>query len=82
MFILSVPFYNHYLFHIFYSFVAYLHAFISLASFIYHFVHVPIICAYIMPYSTFFLKHQTLFQNLYIKLVGNIQPYSIYKKST
>ena len=34
--------------------------------------HLFYLCAYNMPHSTFFLKHQTLYQNLYIKLVGNL----------
>ena len=68
MFILSTPFHNHYLFHIFYLFVAYLHSFISLALFI----HLFYPCAY-----------STLILNFNIKLVEkpkNINPYFKYIK--
>ena len=65
MFILSTPFYNHYLFHIFYLFV-------SLTSFIYHFIHAPIICfihSSVLSMCLFYinskLKHKPLF-SIYI----------------
>ena len=81
MFILSAPFYNHYLFHIFYSFVAY-------SSLIYFtgFLHLPLYpCAYIMSilyaYSTFFLNtlYQTSTLNLWgiLNLILNIQNFNV-----
>ena len=51
-----------------------------------HFVRAvlqPLFVSYALFIHLFYpCAYSTLIQNLYIKLVGNIQPYSIYIKST
>ena len=65
MFILSAQFYNHYLFHIFYSFAAYLPSFNTLSMCLYY--------VYNMPIQPFILKHSISNLNINLWEILNIK---------